>query len=102
MISKYDYRVIKVNWAKTKEKQSFQTQIKISGIDELGMINKLSDIISNNMKVKMQSISLNSDNGMFEGHVNVYVTSIKHLQALLKKLKKLKGVLKVTRTDLEI
>ena len=102
MISKYDYRVIKVNWAKTKEKQSFQTQIKISGIDELGMINKLSDIISNNMKVKMQSISLNSDNGMFEGHVNVYVTSIKHLQALLKKLRKLKGVLKVTRTDLEI
>jgi GTP pyrophosphokinase len=101
MISKYDYRVIDVNWVKTKEKQSFQTQIKISGIDELGMVNKISDIISNNMKVKMRSISINSDNGMFEGHVNVYVTSIKHLDALLKKLKKVKGILKVTRTDLK-
>ncbi len=101
MISKYDYRVIDVNWVKTKEKQSFQTQIKISGIDELGMVNKISDIISNNMKVKMRSISINSDNGMFEGHVNVYVTSIKHLDALLKKLKKAKGILKVTRTDLK-
>src|SRR6056297_616503 len=101
MISKYDYRVIDVNWVKTKEKQSFQTQIKISGIDELGMVNKISDIISNNMKVKMRSISINSDNGMFEGHVNVYVTSIKHLDALIKKLKKAKGILKVTRTDLK-
>jgi len=101
LVAKYDYRVISAQWKKTREKTSFQTRIKISGIDEIGMVNRISDIISNNMKVKMRSISIDSDNGLFEGYINLYVASIKNLEALITKLKKEKGILKVTRTDMK-
>ena len=101
LIAKYDYRVISAQWKKTRERTSFQTRIKISGIDEIGMVNRISDIISNNMKVKMRSISIDSDNGLFEGYINLYVASTKNLEALITKLKKEKGILKVTRTDMK-
>lgn len=100
LISRYNYRVIDVKWRKTREKQSFQTRIKVSGIDEIGMVNKISDIISNHMKVKMRSISIDTDNGLFEGYINLYVEGTKRLEALISKLKKEKGILKVTRTDM--
>ncbi|HKL37514.1 MAG TPA: RelA/SpoT family protein [Bacteroidales bacterium] len=101
LIAKYDYRVISAHWKKTRATTSFQTRIKISGIDEIGMVNRISDIISNNMKVKMRSISIDSDNGLFEGYINLYVASTKNLEALITKLKKEKGILKVTRTDMK-
>jgi GTP pyrophosphokinase len=100
LISRYDYRVVAAQWKKVREKTSFQTSIRISGIDEIGMVNRISDIISNNMKVKMRSISFDSDNGLFEGTINLYVGSTKNLEALISKLKKEKGILKVTRTDI--
>jgi len=101
LISNHNYRVIDVRWRKTREKQAFQTSIKVTGIDEIGMINKISDIISNHMKVKMRSVSFDSDNGMFEGYINLFVESTKRLDALIKRLKKEKGVLKVIRTDMK-
>ncbi len=101
LVSKYNYRVVPAQWKKTREKTSFQTRIKISGIDEIGMVNRISDIISNNMKVKMRSISIESDNGLFEGYINLYVVSTKNLDALISKLKKEKGILKVVRTDMK-
>ena len=101
LMSKYNYRVVAAHWKKTREKTSFQTRIKISGIDEIGMVNRISDIISNNMKVKMRSISIDSDNGLFEGYINLYVGSTKNLEALINKLKKEKGILKVVRTDMK-
>ncbi|MGM0498454.1 MAG: RelA/SpoT family protein [Bacteroidota bacterium] len=101
LISNHNYRVIDVKWRKTREKQAFQTRIKVSGIDEMGMINKISDIISNNMKVKMRSVSFDSDNGIFEGYINLFVESTKRLDALIRRLKKEKGILKVTRTDMK-
>ena len=101
LISKYNYRVVAAHWKKTHEKTSFQTRIKISGIDEIGMVNRISDIISNNMKVKMRSISIDTENGLFEGYINLYVGSTKNLEALISKLKKEKGVLKVVRTDMK-
>ncbi len=101
LIANHNYRVIDVRWRKTHEKQAFQTRIKVTGIDEIGMINKISDIISNHMKVKMRSVSFDSDNGMFEGYINLFVESTKRLDALIKRLKKEKGILKVIRTDMK-
>jgi GTP pyrophosphokinase len=101
LISKYDYRIIQAQWKKSKQQQSFQTRIKVTGIDEIGIVNRISDIISNNMKVRMRSISIESDNGLFEGYINLYVESTKHLEALIRKLKKEKAILKVVRTDMK-
>jgi GTP pyrophosphokinase len=99
LLSRYDYRVVPVQWKETREKSSFQTRIRVSGIDELGMVNRISDVISNYMKVKMRSISIDSDDGLFDGYINLYVSDTKTLQSLINKLKQEKGILKVTRTD---
>ena len=99
LLSQYDYRIVPVQWKKTKKRSSFQTRIRVSGIDEIGMVNRISDIISNYMKVKMRSISIDTDDGLFDGYINLYVSDTKTLQSLISKLKQEKGILKVTRTD---
>lgn len=99
MQSRYDYRLINVRWRSSPSSSAFQTQIRITGLDNLGIVNTISDIISNDMKVNMRSISVESDKGIFEGIIKVYVNDIKHLETLLHKLLKVKGVLKATRID---
>jgi GTP pyrophosphokinase len=101
LITNHNYRVIDVKWRKTAEKQAFQTKIKVSGIDEIGIVNKISDIISNHMKVKMRSVSFDTDNGLFEGYINLFVENTKRLDALIRRLKKEKAILKVTRIEMK-
>lgn len=99
LLTRYNYRVLKVKWRKSKKVASFQTTIKVSGIDELGMLNKISNVISNDLKVHMRSISIDTHDGVFDGYIKLYVESTKHLDAIISKLKKNKGVLKVVRID---
>ncbi|MGM0407908.1 MAG: RelA/SpoT family protein [Bacteroidota bacterium] len=99
LLDKYNYRVIKAQWNKTSGKKSFQTIIKVSGIDETGMLNKISNVISKDMNIRMRSITIDSDDGMFEGQIKLFIESTKHLDLLIRKLKKEKGILKVTRVE---
>lgn len=99
MLSRYNYRVVEARWSKSAGEVSFQTSIKVSGIDEVGMLNKISDIISNEMKVSMRGLQIDSNDGMFEGYIKLYVESTKHLDILIRKLKKEKGILKVVRME---
>jgi len=99
LLSRYNNRSIPARWKAIKEKSSFQARIKLSGIDQMGMVNRISDIISNYMKVRIRSISIDSDNGFFEGYVNLYVTDTKTLDALMNKLSQEKDISKVTRTN---
>lgn len=99
LIEKYNYRIIKAQWSKSATRHSFQTTIKISGIDEIGVVSKISDIISKELKVRMRSITMDSMDGMFEGRIKLFVDSTKHLEMLMAKLKKDKGILKVTRLE---
>jgi GTP pyrophosphokinase len=99
LLTRYNYRVLKAKWRKSKQMASFQTTIKVSGIDELGMLNKISNVISNDLKVHMRSISIDTHDGIFEGNIKLYVESTKHLDAIMSKIKKNKGVLKVVRID---
>ena len=99
LVERYNYRIIKAQWTKSAGKQSFQATIKIAGIDEIGMLNKITDIISKDLKVRMRSISMDSSDGIFDGKLKLFVDSAKHLDMLMSKLKKEKGILKVTRVD---
>ncbi len=101
MIERYNYRIIKAQWTKSAAKQSFQATIKVSGVDEIGMLNKITDIISKDLRVRMRSISMDSNEGMFDGKLKLFVDSTKHLDMLMSKLKREKGILKVTRVDSE-
>ncbi|HSH50335.1 MAG TPA: TGS domain-containing protein, partial [Bacteroidales bacterium] len=99
LLQKYNYRVIKAQWNKSSTTKSFQTIIKVSGIDDVGIVNKISNIISKDMNIRMRSISIESNDGMFEGQIKLYVESTKHLDMLIRKLKKEKEILKVTRIE---
>jgi GTP pyrophosphokinase len=98
LLSNYAYRVVKAKWT-SQELISFLAGIKITGIDEVGLVNNITKIISNELNVNMRSISFDSNDGTFEGTVMVFVHDTNHLTELMKKLKKVNGVLSVTRMD---
>lgn len=97
--NKYGYRVVNAKWKETKAETSFQTTIKIVGFDELGIVNRISELISKDLKVNMRSFSMNSANGMFEGRIQVFVTDTKHLEMLLYRLARIKGVQRAIRVS---
>jgi len=99
MIERYPYRVIKARWKETGKRNSFQTTIHISGTDEMGLVSDISHIISKDVGVQMRSISVNSENGNFEGTLRVYVNDLAHLDFLMQKLRNVRGVLSVGRAD---
>ncbi|NVO09253.1 MAG: bifunctional (p)ppGpp synthetase/guanosine-3',5'-bis(diphosphate) 3'-pyrophosphohydrolase [Bacteroidales bacterium] len=95
--ARWGYRIVKAKWRESKMVGSFQTTIKINGFDELGIVNKISEVISNDLKVNMRSIAINSSKGLFEGRIQVFVSDIKNLETLLYKLNNIKGVQKAVR-----
>lgn len=98
LMANYGYRVVKAKWTSQKE-LAFLTGLRITGIDEVGLINKLTTVISNDFKVNMRSITVDSNEGIFEGSIMVYVNDTQHLENLIKKLRQVKGVTSVTRFD---
>ncbi len=102
LVGRYNYRILKAQWTKNASRQSFQTTIKVSGVDEMGMLSKITDVISKDLKVRMRSITIDSNDGMFDGKLQLFVDSAKHLEMLMSKLKKEKGILKVIRIDSDV
>ncbi len=99
LLSKYGYRVIDTKWTPAQGTKSFETTIKVSGINDIGMVSRLSDVISREMRVNIRNISVNSDEGLFEGTIKVFVMDTAHLDVLLHKIMRVKGVLKASRYD---
>ncbi|HOZ87123.1 MAG TPA: bifunctional (p)ppGpp synthetase/guanosine-3',5'-bis(diphosphate) 3'-pyrophosphohydrolase, partial [Bacteroidia bacterium] len=98
LLSNYAYRVVKAKWT-NDELISFLAGLKITGTDELGIVNNITKVISNENNVNMRSINFDTDDGIFEGTIMVYVHDTKHLNHLIENLKKVKGVNKVDRID---
>ncbi len=74
---------------------SFLAGMKITGTDELGIVNNITTVISNENNVNMRSINFDTEDGIFEGTIMIYVHDTKHLNHLMDKLKKVKGVNRV-------
>jgi guanosine-3',5'-bis(diphosphate) 3'-pyrophosphohydrolase len=96
LMSKYGYRIIKTRWTKEHE-IAFLTEINVSGIDDTGVLQKITNIISGDLKLNMRSLSIESKDGIFEGTIGVYVHDTEQLDLLIERLKKLDGILTVTR-----
>jgi GTP pyrophosphokinase len=96
MMSNYAYRIVKARWT-NQELLAFLAGIKLIGIDEVGVVNNITKIISKDMNVNMRSIGFDSDDGIFEGTIMVYVHDTDHLTNLMNDLKKVKGVNKIER-----
>jgi GTP pyrophosphokinase len=98
LLSNYAYRVVKAKWT-NDELISFLAGVKIMGTDELGIVNNITKVISNENNVNMRSINFDTDDGIFEGTIMIYVHDTKHLNHLMGNLKTVKGVERVERID---
>ena len=74
MISRYPYRVVVARWTKSKSSPSFIATIKITGVDDIGMVNKIADVIAEH-KAVVRSFNYKMDDGMFEGMLNIMVSN---------------------------
>ncbi len=98
LLSNYAYRVVKAKWV-NDQLISFLAGLKITGTDELGIVNNITKVISNENNINMRSINFDTDDGLFEGTIMIYVHDTKHLNHLIYNLKKVKGVNRVERID---
>ncbi len=94
--SNYAYRIIPAKWIDSS-KQEFKAILHITGMDTLGLTNKLTKVISDNMNVNIQSISLSGEAGIFNGQISVIVQNNAMLKKLIDNIKKIDGIDKVTR-----
>ncbi len=94
--AQYDYRVMPAKWVNA---ESFKNRVKIQieGLDRLGMINDITQVISTSMHMDMKSMSIASNNGIFTGTINLEVNNKNQLEETFKKLNTISGVSKVTR-----
>lgn len=98
MMSRYPYRVVAARWTSAKNLTSFTTSVRISGMENTGIVNQISEIISN-YNVAIRSFSYNTDEGIFEGTLNLLVPNNDVLYSIMKKIQSVKGILKVTRQN---
>ena len=100
MMANYGHRIVKTKWAKNNE-ISFLTGLKIVGIDDVGVINKITNVISGDMRINIAGLTIESGEGLFEGTVKVFVHDKEELDVLVERLKKLNGIQEVDRFDAE-
>jgi GTP pyrophosphokinase len=100
LLANYGHRVVKTKWAKNKE-ISFLTGLSIIGLDDVGIVNKITNIISGELKINIAALTIESMEGMFEGTIKVYVHDKDELELLVEKIKSLNGIEQVNRFDTE-
>ncbi|MDP1726940.1 MAG: bifunctional (p)ppGpp synthetase/guanosine-3',5'-bis(diphosphate) 3'-pyrophosphohydrolase [Bacteroidota bacterium] len=102
LMSNYGYRIIKAKWAKVdlNANKAFLTSIKVSGIDSVGIVNIITDIISKQLQINMRSISITSNEGMFEGNIFLEVHDTHQLDNIMNAIKEASELITVSRVDL--
>jgi guanosine-3',5'-bis(diphosphate) 3'-pyrophosphohydrolase len=98
ILSKYASQVVKAKWTQN-EALAFLVGLRVSGIDNVGMVNKITRLISNQMKVNMRSLSFDSNDGVFEGKIMLFVQDTRHLDSLMELLRKMQGIVVVERIN---
>ncbi len=101
LLSSFGHRVVKTKWAKNKE-ISFLTGLKITGLDDVGVINKITNLISGELRININAITVEAREGIFEGNIKLYVHDKDELDHLSARLKELHGIQSVQRYDIEL
>ena len=101
LLSKYGYRVLKARWAGEREEGAERSKasatIAFSGVDDIGLVNHITGIISADMTVDMRRVSFETNEGSFEGRIEVVVNGTAHLGELIERLRLVPGVATVNR-----
>ena len=96
MQSNYSYRILKAQWIDSTQRE-FQATLRISGIDTFGMVNSVTKVVSNNLHIDMKSVHFDTNDGLFTGTIVVKVKNKSILDNLVKNIKKINGIDKVSR-----
>ena len=94
----FSYRIMKCKW-KSINTIDFDAIIEIKGIDSVGLVNKITNIISSHMNVNMKLVNFNSNDGLFYGKITLLVKNNAHLKKVMKQILKIDGVEQVNRTN---
>jgi GTP pyrophosphokinase len=100
LLANYGHRVVKTKWAKNKE-ISFLTGVRIIGMDDVGVIHKITNLISGELRINISALSVEAKEGLFEGNIKVFVHDKEELDELVSRLKQLPGIESVERFDTE-
>jgi len=94
--SNYGYRILQAKWIDSTQ-QDFKSELFITGIDTMGLVNEVTRVVSNNLHIDMKSVHFDTDDGIFTGKIVVVVKNKAILDNLVKNIKKINGIDKVTR-----
>ncbi|GGE44218.1 RelA/SpoT family protein [Psychroflexus planctonicus] len=94
--SNFAYRIYKAKWIDSSQEE-FNAELKLTGIDDIGLINQITSVISKNLSVNMKKIAFNSQDGVFIGNITVSVKNKSILKRLTDQLKKIEGIDKISR-----
>jgi GTP pyrophosphokinase len=100
LMANYGHRVVKTKWAKNKE-ISFLTGLRITGLDDVGVIHKITNLISGELRININAITVEAQDGIFHGNIRLYVHDKEELEHLVGSLKQLPGIHAVERFDPE-
>jgi GTP pyrophosphokinase len=98
LMSSFGHRVIPVKWT-AQRVLSFLARIQLNGIDNIGVVNSISTLISKELDVNMRTIYFDAHDGIFEGYIDLYIKNTEQLNELVKKIKKIKGINSVARVE---
>jgi guanosine-3',5'-bis(diphosphate) 3'-pyrophosphohydrolase len=98
LLANFGHRIVKTKWAKNKE-ISFLTGIKIIGVDDVGVINKITQLISGELRINISALTIEASEGIFQGNIKIFVHDKDELEELVIRLMSLPGIEKVERYD---
>jgi GTP pyrophosphokinase len=98
MKARFEYRIVRAEWSGKSGNSQYPITLHIVGNDDIGIVANITSLISKESAVRLRSISIDSNAGLFQGNVTVMVNDTKNLNAIIKKIERVKGVKNVSRT----
>ncbi len=92
----YNYRILQATWIDSTQRE-FKSELQLTGIDTIGLVNEVTKVVSNNLNIDMRSVHFDSNDGVFKGKIVVVVKNKNSLDNLVQNIKKINGIDKVTR-----
>ncbi|MBO7476723.1 MAG: bifunctional (p)ppGpp synthetase/guanosine-3',5'-bis(diphosphate) 3'-pyrophosphohydrolase [Salinivirgaceae bacterium] len=99
LLTRYPYRIVKARWNDTERQSVFNADIIITGIDKLGVVNHITEVIAKSETSSLRSLKVNSKDGIFKAYISVLVGSTDQLDALLLNIGKIKDVVRAERAE---
>ena len=99
LLARYPYRIIKARWNDTERQSVFNADIIVTGIDKLGVVNHITEVIAKSETSSLRSLKVNSKDGIFKAYISVFVGSTAQLDALLLSIGKIKDVVRAERIE---